>query len=129
MDIVRTHRLLLCAGYFLAAALLLKFAWDFSGGPAALALPLWLLVITAAVALTLNTAAVWKGGVIDRYDGRLLPALMLSIPLGFLASSLDCTGLAAKGCTPFCTFVKVAWVPLMAAAALLYARNGRGAVL
>lgn len=129
MSILRTHRLLLCAGSPLAAALLLKFAWDFSGGPPALALPLWLLVITAVGALALNTAAVWKGGLIGRPGGRLVPALMLSIPLGFLASSLDCTGLAARGCTPFCTFVKVAWVPLMGAAALLYHRTGRAVAL
>ena len=129
MDIVRTHRLLLCAGSALASALLLKFAWDFSGGPAALALPLWLLVVAAVGALALNTAAAWKGGVIGRPGGRLAPALLLSIPLGYLASSLDCTGLAARGCTSFCTFVKVAWVPLLAAAALLYYLTGRGAIL
>jgi hypothetical protein len=129
MDVVRTHRLLLCAGSALASALLLKFAWDFSGGPVALTLPLWLLVITAAGALALNTAAAWKGGVIGRSGGRLVAALLLSIPLGFLASSLDCTGLAARGCAPFCTFVKAAWVPLVAAVALLYHLTGRGAIL
>ncbi len=129
MDVVRTHRLLLCVGSALASALLLKFAWDFSGGSAALALPLWLLVITAAGALALNTAAALKGGLIGRPGGRLEAALLLSVPLGYLASSLDCTGLAARGCTSFCTFVKVAWVPLLAAAALLYHVTGRGAIL
>ena len=72
---------------------------------------------------------VWKGGLIDRPGGRLVPALLLSVPLGYLASSLDCTGLAARGCAPFCTFVKVAWVPLVVAAALLYLRTGRDAIL
>ena len=129
MNVVRTHRLLLCAGSVLASALLLKFAWDFSGGPAALTLPLWLLVVAAIGVLFLNTAAAWKGGVNRRPGGWLATALLLSIPLGFLAASLDCTGLAARGCAPFCTFVKVAWVPLTAAAALLYLRTGRDVIL
>ena len=46
--------------------------------------------------------------------------LVAAIPLGFLASSLDCTGLSAQGCSPFCTFVKLVWIPLIAVVCVVY---------
>jgi hypothetical protein len=46
--------------------------------------------------------------------------LVALIPLGFLASSLDCTGLSAQGCSPFCTFVKLIWIPLIAAVCVIH---------
>jgi hypothetical protein len=51
------------------------------------------------------------------------------VPLAFLASSLGCTGLAAAGCTPFCTFVKLVWIPLLACACLAFALTGRHGAL
>lgn len=46
--------------------------------------------------------------------------LLAAIPLGFLASSLDCMGLSLQGCSPFCTFVKLGWVPVIAAVCAVY---------
>ena len=43
----------------------------------------------------------------------LRAALLTVIPLGFLASSLGCTGLSLKGCSSFCTFIKLLWIPLV----------------
>lgn len=40
--------------------------------------------------------------------------LLAAIPLTLLAASLACSGPAWRGCTPFCTFVKLAWTPLLA---------------
>jgi hypothetical protein len=50
--------------------------------------------------------------------GKLL--LLLAIPLAFIASSLDCSGLSLQGCTPFCSFIKMVWIPLIAAACVGY---------
>ena len=52
-------------------------------------------------------------------------ALLAAIPLAFLASSLDCTGLDLKGCTPYCTFIKLAWIPLITFACAAYFFAGR----
>ncbi|HKV39311.1 MAG TPA: hypothetical protein VJX67_08865 [Blastocatellia bacterium] len=40
--------------------------------------------------------------------------LLACVPLGFFASSLGCSGLSLHGCSPFCTFVKVGWIPVIA---------------
>jgi hypothetical protein len=52
--------------------------------------------------------------------------LLAAIPLGFIASSLDCTGLNVEGCSPFCTFIKVVWTPLIAVVCLFYYFMGKG---
>ena len=44
----------------------------------------------------------------------------MTIPLGYLASSLDCSGLSPSGCTTFCTFIKTIWIPLLAIVGLTY---------
>ena len=58
------------------------------------------------------------------------PALLLAaIPLGFLASSLGCMGLSLLGCSPFCTFVKLAWIPLLSIVCAIYFFVGKPAWL
>jgi hypothetical protein len=51
------------------------------------------------------------------------------IPFGFLASSLDCMGLSLHGCSPFCTFVKLIWIPLIALICVLYFFSGSEVLL
>ncbi|GEM_PF-1667943 len=60
--------------------------------------------------------------------GRAAQALLLAaLPLAFLGDSLSCTGLRLRGCSPFCGWIKLVWVPVMAGAALLcYLKPGRG---
>src|SRR5262245_40212958 len=40
--------------------------------------------------------------------------LLAAIPVSFLTSSLDCTGLSPYGCSPFCTFIKLLWISVVA---------------
>jgi hypothetical protein len=84
-----------------------------------------LLVGGANVASFVRRPALKEGVVVHRW--ALLPAM----PLAYFAASLDCTGLSALGCTPFCTFIKSVWVPLLAIICGLWlwrlaGRQGRG---
>jgi hypothetical protein len=116
---------LLSIGWIVSAVLLIRFAIDFSR-----AMPWWL---TLSFCL-LVAAAVWLAGanalsayLFDRDTSRhrAVHGLLLgAILLGFLASSLDCTGLSLHGCSPFCTFVKLAWVPLTAIVCFVYFFSG-----
>jgi hypothetical protein len=119
----KLQRLLLCAAWLVAAALLGRFSVDFvKEMPALLALPFVLLVVVALAVAALNIIAGPQ-----THDARDLAAarapaalLLATVPLGFLASSLDCTGLSPEGCTPFCTFVKLVWIPALAVACAVY---------
>lgn len=120
----RIQQWLLRAGLMISAVLLTRFAIDFSKGMKwQLAAPFCLLVIAA---LGVGVANVFisptAANVAANRDYRdLKRALLLAaIPLGFLASSLDCMGLNLQGCSPFCTFVKLIWIPLIAAVCGVY---------
>jgi hypothetical protein len=117
----RLQQWLLRAGLVISAILLIRFAIDFSEGMKWwLAAPFCLLVI---VALAVGVANVFGGPTSEAETPRrgAKPALLLAaIPLGFLASSLGCMGLSLQGCSPFCTFVKLAWIPLLAIVCAIY---------
>lgn len=105
----------LWAALGITALLLSRFALDFSNElTATLAVPFWALVsATLGVALA-NLLVSRRIHAPDELSSRTRVALLAAIPLGFLASSLDCTGLSLSGCTPFCTFIKTIWIPLIA---------------
>ena len=121
MSLDNLQRLLLYVAIVIAAFLLLKFAVDFTAEMSlALAAPFWLLTI-AALAVALSNAVAARGNE-TRSD---LPAparalLLAAIPLGFFASSLDCTGLSLTGCSPYCTFIKTVWIPAIALVCAAY---------
>lgn len=116
----KVQRLLFWAAWILAAILLGRFALDFIREmPALLAVPFVLLVAATLLVAAMNLGAGDRAAadaVNERAPARRVTAalLFLSIPLGYLASSLDCSGLSLSGCTPFCTFIKVAWIPALA---------------
>lgn len=127
MTASKLQRLLLVAAWTVAAVLLGRFSIDFvKEMPALLAAPFVLLVGVALAVAALNLVAVNRRLPQSREyasASRLATALLLlSVPLGFLASSLDCTGLSLQGCTPFCTFIKLVWIPAMAVACVIYWR-------
>jgi hypothetical protein len=101
----------------ITALLLSRFALDFSNElTSTLAVPFWALVAaTLGVALA-NLLVSRRTNSPDELSSRTRAMLLAAIPLGFLASSLDCTGLSLSGCTPFCTFIKTIWIPLIAIA-------------
>ena len=113
----------LYAGLILSALLLVKFAIDFTTeSNLLLAAPFWLLVIVALAVAFSNMIA---GPRLNPFPKTARILLLAAIPLAFLASSLDCTGLSAEGCSPYCTFIKTVWVPLIAAVSAVYFFSGR----
>jgi hypothetical protein len=120
----KLQRLLFWTAWLIAALLLGRFAIDFiKEMPGLLAAP---FVLLAGVTLGVAAILIIRGGdseqAVQTPVARIATALLLlSVPLGFLASSLDCTGLSLSGCTAFCSFIKVAWVPVLAIASLVYA--------
>lgn len=114
---------LLCAGLCLSALLLVRFAIDFTAETnLLLGAPFWLLVIAALGVCVWNLAAGPRANPLPKVSRILLLAAM---PLAFVASSLDCTGLSVEGCSPYCTFVKAAWVPTIAVVCVIYFFTGR----
>ena len=117
----RLQYLILCIGLLVASVLLIRFAIDFSYEMAPLlAVPFWALVLAALSIASINLFLSKKGERVDNPTGRGQAVLMVAIPLGFLASTLDCMGLTLGGCTSFCTFVKLGWIPLMTVVCAAY---------
>lgn len=117
----RLQQWLLRAGLVVSAALLIRFAIDFCER-----MVWWLAVpFTLLIGATLLIAArnVFDDSMIRKELPPYQPAaalLLAAIPLGFLASSLDCSGLELEGCSSFCTFVKLVWIPLIAVCCIAY---------
>lgn len=122
----RLQQWLLRAGIVISAVLLIRFAIDFSEGVKWwLAVPFWLLVLAAIAVGLSNVSGKSVSGQLQPHPRTTKGFLLTLIPLGFLASSLDCTGLSVQGCSPFCTFVKVVWVPIILAACLIGFLSGQ----
>ncbi|HEX5734630.1 MAG TPA: hypothetical protein VF131_17480 [Blastocatellia bacterium] len=122
----RLQYLILCIGLLVASVLLIRFAIDFSNEMAPLfAAPFWVLVLAALSIASINLFLNKTGKRTDEPARRGRAVLLIAIPLGFLASTLDCMGLTLLGCTSYCTFVKLAWLPLLTlvCAAYLIRRN------
>jgi hypothetical protein len=122
----KLQRLLFWIAWLIAVMLLGRFAIDFIKEMSALlAAPFVLLVVVALGVAAINILAADRSSQTVRErpeSARLATALLLlSVPLGFLASSLDCTGLSLSGCTPFCTFIKMMWIPALALCGVAYA--------
>jgi hypothetical protein len=118
------------AAWMISALLLLRFAIDFQAQGVMLAMPFWALVVFALAVMGVNALSSPPSSTREEDSGypRIRAVLLLSVPLAFLASSLDCTGLSLRGCTPFCTFIKLVWIPLVALACAMYyiTRDRRG---
>lgn len=115
------QRWLLRIGVIISAILLIRFAIDFSIEMTWwLAAPFWLLVIAALAVSAINVFAQRKFEPLSNLDSKAGSLLLTLIPLGFFASSLDCTGLSLQGCSTFCTFIKLIWIPLIALVCVVY---------
>lgn len=115
------NRWLLRIGALISATLLIRFAIDFSiemnWWPAA---PFWLLVTAALAVSGINAFGAQQLEILANSNLKARALLLTLIPLGLLASSLDCTGLSLRGCSPYCTFIKLVWIPLIAAICVVY---------
>lgn len=113
---------LIIGAWLISALLLLRFAIDFNAQGLMLAIPFWALVVFALIVMGVNafsgtTASTRENRSADR---RIRTVLLISAPIAFLGSSLDCSGLSLRGCTPFCTVIKLVWIPLIAVACAVY---------
>jgi len=90
-----------------------------------LAAPFWVLVIVALGVGIANVLSVARSERMRADPDAKRALLLAAIPLGLLASSLDCMGLTLQGCSPFCTFVKLVWIPLIAVCCALYFLIGK----
>ncbi|MEK6284120.1 MAG: hypothetical protein AABO57_00090 [Acidobacteriota bacterium] len=124
----RLQQWLLRAGLAIGAILLIRFAIDFSDGTIWwLAAPFWLLVIATLGVGIANVFGASKPETPRESRSEPRALLLAAIPLALLASSLDCMGLSLRGCSPFCTFIKLAWIPLIAAVCAIYFfKSGQG---
>ena len=119
----RLQQWLLRIGLILSAVLLIRFAIDFSQSMRWwLAAPFWLLVIGAIVVASHNIfgSSTPQSSNQSRVGNLTRELLLAAIPLSFFASSLGCSGLSAAGCSPFCTFIKLIWIPLIALTCAIY---------
>jgi hypothetical protein len=124
----RIQRILLATGFLLAAILLIRFTVDFFHEmPLLLAIPFAILAAASLLLVAMNLLASANRATATSFsaedDRRATAAkrfLLASIPLGFLASTLDCSGLAPQGCSPFCTWVKLLGIPLLALVCAAY---------
>lgn len=111
---------LLFIGLLVAGLLLIRFSIDLGAHmPLLIGLPFWVLVIVSLAIMVWNIFA--QRSEAERPMSKAEQGFFLAlIPLGFIVSSLDCAGFDFKGCSPFCTFVKLVWVPLMTAIGVIY---------
>ncbi|HST24316.1 MAG TPA: hypothetical protein VLR90_24655 [Blastocatellia bacterium] len=115
MSLDNLQRLLLYVAVAIATFLLSRFAIDFTAEMNwSMAVGFWLLVIAALAVAISNIVAASEKKSRDSLPKSVQALFLAMIPSGFIASSLDCTGLSLSGCTPFCTFIKTVWVPAMA---------------
>jgi hypothetical protein len=150
MSLDNLQRALLIFALIVAALLLIKFAVDFTAEmPVALAVPFWALVAASLAVVYSNVASrasageprqmsnvsksrVSKSGVSKSRiskSGVSRGLLLAMIPLGFLASSLDCSGLTLMGCSPYCGFIKTIWISALAAISVAYFFSDSGLLL
>jgi small-conductance mechanosensitive channel len=126
MEVIQVEwlqRWLIRAGVFVAALLLIKFALDFGAEMALwLAAGFWLLV-GAAIAIASINAFTSRQDDAPRRGGKARALLLAALPLGFLASSLDCMGLSLAGCSQVCTAIKLVVIPVIALASAAYFRT------
>jgi len=123
------QRWLIRSGVFVAAALLVKFALDFGAQ-----MPFWLaapfgLLVAAAIAIASINAFANREDAAPRRSEKARALLLAALPLGFLASSLDCMGLSVAGCSRVCTAIKLVVIPVIALASAAYFRTADAPLL
>jgi len=128
VNVEKVQQWLLRLGWLVAAVLMIRFARDFLAYMDWwLALPFSVLVI-ASLGLgfvnILNSRKSTRAPVGSLSQGTKKSIewvlLLATIPVSFLTSSLDCSGLSPYGCSPFCTFIKLVWMPVIAGLCVTY---------
>ena len=132
MNVDKVQQWLLGLGWVVSAVLMIRFAIDFASRMSWwLVIPFCVLVI-ASLGLSLANVLSFRARKDSSVDSRPREEkgnigwglLLAAIPISLLASSLDCTGLSPYGCSPFCTFIKLVWVPVIAGLCVAYSMLG-----
>jgi hypothetical protein len=120
------HRWLMLAAAAAGSVILVRASLDVSLVDRVLPFPvgLFFLGTLALIVTNLLTGFRAPGSEVQISSWTHL-ALVLAIPVGFVAAALDCTGADLGGCTPVCAFLIRAWSPLVAVAALTFLVTGR----
>lgn len=112
-----------------AAAVLIVYTrgtYDFSRFEPLVAVPVWLVFLGTFWLVATNLLTAFRGTETANAAGWWSRfALVAAIPVGLLASGLDCTGASLSGCSPVCSFLIKIWTPLVALAAAAYVVTGR----
>ena len=109
------QQFILLLAWIVSAVLLASFGYGFYSEMSVwLSAPFLVLVLLSLFVGGANVASFLQRPSGKESDGRKPRLLLAAIPLAFVAASLDCTGLSPYGCTGFCTFIKVIWIPLLA---------------
>lgn len=111
----RVQRSLLILSVTVSTVLLIRFAVDFSALNWIIAVPFWILLACSVWVGVSAALSSWPRKTLFAPARRSTWLMLIgAIPVGLLASSLDCTGLSVYGCTGFCTFVKIGLIPMIA---------------
>ena len=125
MSLDNIQRALLWVAIVIAAILLVRFAIDFTTEMSGLlAAPFWLLTIAALSVALKNMVRASRADLRIPLSRGKRALLLAMIPLGFLASSLDCAGLDLTGCSPFCAIIRTIWIPAVAIGCVGYFFTG-----
>lgn len=129
MGHTRALRIILSTGLLIASVLLIRFAIDLSAQMPLLSAPFWLLVLASLSVIGWSVFAQRRVENEKPLTDAARAFFLAAIPVAFIVSSLGCTGLTLKGCSPFCTFIKLVWTPLMATIGAVYFFNEKPALL
>jgi hypothetical protein len=130
MSGARAQGWLLALGLLPAAVLLGRLAWDLGGLGPWLAVPIWIFYGSFLVLGSAHALAALRGKEASApLSTAKRVALGVVIPVSFLASMLDCMGLAFVGCTSICGFLMQIWAPFVGVLAVVHVLTGRRGVL
>ena len=126
----RAQGWLLALGLIPAAVLLGRLAWDLGGLGPWLAVPIWIFYASFLVLGSAHALSALRGKEVGAPSSTVKRvALGVVIPVSFLASMLDCMGLAFVGCTSTCGFLMQIWAPFVGVLAVAHVLTGRRGIL
>ena len=115
------QRWLFLSGTVLTSLLLIRFTVDFARSASPILTIPFAVLVLAALALSWSYGFAQFKNAAD--NQRLSPGssknrkafalLLVMMPMGIVASALDCTGFSIAGCTPICTLLKTTWLPVL----------------
>ena len=118
-DLPAAHRWLMLAAIAAGTIICVRASLDVSVINRLLAFPVGLFFFVSLALIATNLLTGFRGPAGEvQIDSWTRIALVITVPVGFTAAALDCTGASLSGCTPVCTFLIRVWSPLIVVATL-----------